>query len=182
MLAGLLILSMSGLSAQPSAEALYRWTDSEGRVHFGDRPPPADFRDLEELGMPRFASPEQPPDQDPYSIMNQLGRLQENRREAERERRESAWLEREYLLRQRELEAQERAAESAQSSGGSGFLWPVYPRVPGHWPGHRPGRPGHLPSRRPGLWPHPDHPAYRPPHRPPAAIPRAPGASISIRR
>ena len=181
MLVGLLILSTGGFATQPSADALYRWTDNEGRVHFGDRPPPADFHDLEDLGMPSFAPPAQPPDQDPYSIMNQLGRLQQNRQEIERERRERAWREREYYLRQRELEARERAAESAESGGVSGFLWPVYPRVPGHWPG-RPGRPGYRPPHRPGLWPQPDNPVYRPPHQPPAGMPRAPGASISIRR
>ncbi len=180
-LAGLIVL---GFMAQADAASLFRWTDAEGRVHFGDRPPPAEVPEVEELGMPAFAAPELTPDQDPYSILNQLGRLQENRRRLERERREKAWREREYQLRQRELEARERAAEAAQAGAVSGYLRPVYPWYPGYRPGrpgHRPGHPDYRTPHRRGLWKQPDHPAYRPPgYHPPARPGR--GVSVDLRR
>lgn len=174
------------------ADSLFRWTDSEGRLHFGDRPPATDEGDVEELSMPTFAAPELPADQDPYSILNQLGRLEDNRRDLERERRERAWQEQEYYLRKRELEAREQAAEYPSGGSSWGYLRPIRPRPPVHRPGrpgHRPGRPELQPPRRPpGLW-EPDHPAYWP--RPPLVRPRPPvptpyhpgrGASVNLRR
>lgn len=188
----LTVLLATGPVTQAYANSLFSWTDSEGRQHFGDRPPPAGVGHVEELSMPTFAAPSQPADQDPYSILNQLGRLEANRRDLERERRERAWQEQEYSLRRRELDAREQAAESPSGGSSWGYLRPIYPRPPIHrpgHPGHRPGRPELQPPRRPpGLW-EPDHPAYRP--RPPLVWPRPPvatpytpgrGASFNLRR
>jgi len=188
----LVMLLTVGLVTQAYANSLFRWTDSEGRLHFGDRPPPVDAGNVEELSMPTFAAPSLPAEQDPYSILNQLGRLEANRRDLERERQERAWQRQEYYLRKRELEARERAAEAPSGDPVFRYLRPVYPRHPIHRPGrpgHRPGRPELQPPRRPpGFW-EPDHPAYRP--RPPVHLPRHPvvaprvpgrGASVNLRR
>lgn len=191
----LVVLLAIGLVPPAHADSLFRWTDSEGRLHFGDRPPPADAGHVEELNMPTFTAPSLPADEDPYSILNQLGRLEASRRDLERERRERAREDREYHLRKRELEARERVPDSWSDGRVYAYPRPVYPRHPIHRPGH-PGRPGHLPARPelqpprrlPGLW-EPDHPAYRP--RPPFAAPHHPavaphvpgrGASIDLRR
>jgi hypothetical protein len=167
---------------------LFRWIDSVGRMHFGDRPPPAEAEHVEELDMPSFATPSRPADQDPYSILNQLGRLEANRQHLERERRERALQEREYYLRKRELEALEQASDP--SASGPVYGWPVYPRHPidrpgrpGHRPGHRPGRPKERAPNRIDRWYAPDHPAFRPRTRPRPGVPRSPGgASINLRR
>lgn len=169
------------------AGTLFRWTDSDGRMHFGDRAPPADVDQVEKLELPVFAAPSLPPDQDPYSILNQLDRLQTNRQNLERQRQERAWQEREYYLRKRELQALEQAADRPSSGPVYGYQRPVYPGYPIHrpgLPGHRPGRPGQRPPGRPELWPQPDHPAFRPSPYPPSAMPRPPGrgASIGLKR
>lgn len=157
------------------AGELYRWVDSEGRPYFGDRPPPEGAQQVERLSMPAFAMPERSADEDPYSILNQLGRLQESREAQERERRERAWMEREYALRRRELDVREQEATSADSGGAWGYVSPVYPRPPGYRPGrpgHRPGRPVHRPRYSLPGFGGPDHPAFRP--RPPYVAPQRP--------
>ena len=157
-------------------------------MHFGDRPPPADVEHVEELNMPSFAAPSRPADKDPYSILNQLGRLEANRQILERERRERAWQEREYYLRKREVEALEQSSDQSASGPvyGYGYPRPVYP----NHPIHRPGRPGHRPgwSEQPApsridRWYEPDLPVYRPGLHRPSGVPRPlGGASINLRR
>jgi len=168
--AGLLLMAQGLLAAE-----LYRWVDGEGRQHFGDRPPPGDVEQVERIRMPAFAPPGRPVDEDPYSILNQLERLEDSREARERERRERAWRDREYALRQRELDLREQEAEGAGSDPVRGYVGPVYPRPPIH----RPGGPGHRPGRPPQRPPYnlpgsgaPDHPAFRP--RPPYVAPRPP--------
>jgi len=184
----LAVLLAVGHLPQAGATSLFRWTDSEGRMHFGDRPPPAEVEHVEELSMPSFAAPSRPADQDPYSILNQLGRLEANRQILERERRERAWQEREYYLRKRELEALEQSSDQSARGPVYGYPRPVYPSHPIHrpgLPGHRPGRPVQRAPSRIDRWYEPDHPAYGPrvrPH-PPSAAPLPPGgASINLRR
>lgn len=182
-LAALLAVGHTSLADEGS---LFRWIDSEGRMHFGDRPPPADVEHVEELNMPSFAAPSRPADQDPYSILNQLGRLEANRQILERERRERAWQEREYYLRKRELEALEQSSDQPASGPVYGYPRPVYPSHPIHRPGrpgHRPGWPNQRAPTRIDRWFEPDLPVYRPGlHRPPG-VPRPPGgASINLRR
>jgi hypothetical protein len=182
----LAVLLAVGHLPQADAGSLFRWTDSEGRMHFGDRPPPAEVEHVEELNMPSFAAPSRPADQDPYSILNQLGRLEANRQILERERRERAWQEREYYLRQRELEALEQAADRPANGPVYGYPRPVYPSHPIHrprQPGHRPGRPVQRAPSRIDRWYEPDLPAYRPGLHPRSGVPRPlGGASINLRR
>lgn len=183
----LVALLAIGQLPQADAGSLFRWTDSEGRMHFGDRPPPGDVGQVDELDMPVFAAPGLPADEDPYSILNQLGRLEANRQNLERERRERAWQEREYYLRKRELEALEQAADRSASGPVYGYSRPFYPGRPIHRPGrpgHRPGWPDQRAPSRIDRWYQPDHPAYRAPRYPRTAVPRPPhrGASINLRR
>jgi len=150
-----------GSAPVAGAEAFYRWTDAEGRAHLSDRPPPPGAERVQQLEAPSYAVPELRADDAPYSILNQLERLEASRERLARERREQHERDRDFHLRQRELTAREQLPPPA--AGG-----PVY-----HYPGYRyPAPPIHgrpLPVQlphRPGLW-QPDHPAYRP-YPPPA--------------
>lgn len=163
-----MVVVVLGCSPAANADTLYRWVDEQGRLHLSDQPPADDPQSADELAMPSYATPERPAEEDPYSILNQLKRLEESGRRLTRERWEKQQRERELYLRQRELEARERAQQPADRT--SVYLYPR-PRyaLP---PARRPGWHGHRP-RPPSLW-EPDHPAYRPyppprpisPHRP----------------
>jgi len=163
----LLLVLLAAHASSAQAESVYRWTDSEGRLHYGDRPPPSDAEQAEQLRMPSFAPPSPPVEEDPYSILNQVERLETSRRNLVRERREKQREDREYKLRMRELEARRAASQYPVVGPRYAVPGPVYP-VP---PVHRPGLPGYRP-RPPGIW-EPDHPAYRPPMHPhpPVAVP-----------
>ncbi len=156
---------------------LYRWTDSEGRAHFTDRPPPAHAETAEALVVPSYAEPTLAPVDDPNSIINQSKRMEASRKDRERERTERRERDREYALRERELAAREQALRDPPAGSTPVYAYPrpVHPQPPG-----RPGAPwtGHRPSP-PSLWP-PEHPAYQPP-RPPPARP-APSGRVPPRR
>jgi len=146
-----------------TADTLYRWLDEDGRPQFSDRPPPRGVAGVERIEVPSYAAPERPVEQAPYSILNQLKRLEDSRErlageyQAREERRQR---ERELSLRQRELEARERQPATL---GPPVYVYPRRPfRAPSGYPPAWPAQPA-LP---PTLWP-PDHPAYRP--RPPSA-------------
>lgn len=50
----LLVLGCAGLiQTQAQAQTLYRWVDQEGKVHYGDRPPPKAAKEVREK---RFAA------------------------------------------------------------------------------------------------------------------------------
>lgn len=173
---GLLLVAASHIAfADP--QPLYRWTDSEGRVHFTDHPPPGDAEVAEALVVPSYASPALAPADDPYSILNQSKRMEASRKHVERERRERRERDREYALRQRELEIREQALRASPASGAPVYAYPrpVRPHPPGppgaRWPDQRPS----LPT----LWP-PEHPAYRPPHPLPARV--TPGGRVPSAR
>ncbi len=175
----LLLGAASCAAAQSGTERFYRWIDDQGRLHLSDKPPPAGADRAEEMRVPRYAEPEQPADQDPYSILNQLKRLEASRREMLRQRWEREQRDREYDLRRRELEARERAA-AAPPAGTAIYAFPR--RLPPHPRFHHPGRPSHQPQRaKPrSLW-EPDHPVYRPPRQPPHQPPRHPAPQRSGR-
>ena len=107
--------------------------------------------------MPSFAPLVTPPEQDPYSILNQTKRLQAQREALERTRRERRDKEREHRLRQREIELREQAQQMPSAPPVVVYQKRHHRPLPVHpprWPEYR--RPN------PGLWPPPDHPAFRP--------------------
>lgn len=164
---GILMATLLAVAATASAQdALYRWTDAQGQLHFSDQPPPTDGQPHEQLPLPSYTEPALSPDQAPYSILNQARRLEAARRQMQRERLEQQQRDREFALRRRALEAQH---EQPMPTPPAVHVVPRPPRPPVHVPGYRPpvGPPGS------GLW-QPDHPAYRPYPRPhPAPRPRA---------
>ncbi len=168
-----LLLAVASHIAFADPQPLYRWTDSEGSVHFTDQPPPGHAKAAEALVVPSYTAPALAPADDPYSILNQSKRMEAARKDLERERRERRERDREYALRQRELEAREQALRAPPTDSAPVYAYPrpVHPRPPGRpgagWPDHRP--------TPPTLWP-PEHPAYRPP-RPPLLRP-APSAGV----
>ncbi len=116
-----------------AAETIYKCRDDRGRVLYTSEPCPG--------GKPVDI---QAGKGDPHA----LERLRQedaafNRRMSERRAAEAkeAELRREAELKQREVEATERAAESgAAAAPGPYWGWPVYPARPGYGP-PRPGRP-----------------------------------------
>ncbi|MDJ0739106.1 MAG: DUF4124 domain-containing protein [Gammaproteobacteria bacterium] len=166
-LAALLTVWLAGALTPPAgADALYRWIDADGRVHFSDRPPmPGAPASVERLPTPRYADPGIPSGH--YSVTEQLQRLQAERLAREQQRRERQREAREQALREREVAAAERAAE--QAAAAPALRTPVWvtPRLrpPTYRHGHHPRGPAPA-TPYTGLW-KPDHPAYRPPQRRP---------------
>lgn len=73
------------LATQAAAGGVYRWTDDDGNVHFGDRPPSAD---TEKTDIPRNTTQ---PDRDAgYSVMEQAAKI-DARDRAALERRNEVW-------------------------------------------------------------------------------------------
>jgi hypothetical protein len=175
----LLVVSGPFVPGSASAAELFRWTDAEGRVNFGDRPPvAAGVEEVEQLPRPQFVDPGIPEGR--YSVTEQWQRMQAERLAREREQSERSRQARELALREREVAASERAAENVSATGSvASPVW-VVPGRP-HRPVRPPHRPGHTPPPNYGLW-KPDHPAFRPPshHRPHPQ--RGAGAVIQITR
>jgi glutaredoxin len=46
------VLLLALVFAAPAAAELYRWTDSQGRVHYSDLPPPANIKKLKRIATP----------------------------------------------------------------------------------------------------------------------------------
>jgi hypothetical protein len=153
------IALLTGVLCTPvGADNLYRWTDADGRVHFSDQaPPPATPALVERLPLPQYVDPGVPAGH--YSVTQQWRRLYEERLAREQERRERRREVQELALRKREVEAAERAADSAAAPPP--LTTPVWIAPRPHRPWHRPGKPLR-PAPDTGLW-KPDHPAYRPP-------------------
>jgi len=176
----LILILLLGVPFAAQSDTLYRWVDEEGRAQFGDSPPPDDARQAEQLHMPTFTGSSTSAKDDPYSILNQVERLETWRQDRARELSERRRENREYELRLRELEARERASQVPPDRPVYGFGRPVYPRPPIH----HPGVPDHRP-RPPDFW-KPDHPIYRPPvyPHPPIAVPYRghSGAAIIVPR
>ncbi|MCB1788315.1 MAG: DUF4124 domain-containing protein [Chromatiaceae bacterium] len=134
---------------------LYRWTDAQGQVHFGDQPPTSDHSSAQRFAAPRYQPPEQSPKDDPYSILNQAKRLEEARQRLEQERQAERERQREYRLRERELAERQAPTAEPPASAVIAYPRPAYPYRPRFRPHQVPQPPG-------SLW-EPDHPAYRVP-------------------
>ncbi|MFD2110942.1 DUF4124 domain-containing protein [Thiorhodococcus fuscus] len=153
----LMLLASAGVGA---GEALYRWTDDQGQVHFSDRVPDREARSVQTLPMPETGTFVAPGD-DRYSVMNQSRRMR-----AERQARETA-RRRAYLA---ELEERQRLAEIAAAEARARQLDaeaqrardPVYV-LPWGWSGR-----------------HPHH--RRPPPPVPQLSPQSPPSQMSLRR
>lgn len=172
------VLLAFGHLPSAAADSLYRWVDDYGRLHLSDQPPPNDTQSAEELALPSYVSPTLPADRDPYSILNQLKRLEESRRQLAQERWERRQRERELHLRERELAA--RAADRQPPERTPVYLVPRRHFRPPHTrlPDWRTDR-----RRPPSLW-EPDHPVYRPypPPRPVAPHGSSPGGRVGLGR
>ena len=122
---------------------VYRWTDENGQVQFGDRPPTESAADAEpvELSLP----PADPEVTDAYSIQNQLERMEQARAEREAARPEPPPPAPEP--------APPPAPNEVRTYWGPGYYWPpprphppIHPPLP-HPPGPHP-QPRPLPSGR----------------------------------
>lgn len=135
------ILALIGCGAswaepQPSAgRTLYKWTDTEGGVHFSDQIPAGEVGDLKSQPLPAIAPAAQDARDDRYSVENQA-RLLEKERQAREEVREQARKERdERKLRKLEIEAaraKKEAAERPREIYIPGYPWPGHPVPPVH--------------------------------------------------
>ena len=141
--AGLVGFGLVAVFAMSAAVAgqYYRWIDSSGNLYIGDQPPPGSGDATRPLPLPEYAPPERSPEDDPYSILNQTKRLEEQREALARQRLEQRSAEREYLLRKRELEAMQ---EPPPQSTVPVYVYPQirYGRPPFRPWYPRPGRPG----------------------------------------
>jgi len=149
------------LAIAAEAGTVYRWRDASGAVHYSDEPPPpgAQSADQVELAPAPGATTA---DQDYYSVTNQARRMEEQRREAERQQAEIE------AVRRRDAAAAPAADQASPRKEEGEPVWilaPGYGRPP-HGPGHRPPtndwwpqfplRPPHRPA------PRPDRPAVEP--------------------
>ena len=86
--------------AESLGQQLYKWEDAEGRMHYSDRPPTDAATALQKQALP--APSHQAPEDDFYSIENQVKRLEEDRISREEARREAE---------EKRIEAQKQAAD-----------------------------------------------------------------------
>src|SRR3972149_3225630 len=98
-----LILGMALLASQDAMAAkIYQWTDEEGVVQYSDVPPGDNTStEIKEINFNSYAANDIDPDE--YSIVNQLERMAEWRRQTEEERlaRKQLQLEEQRLAQER---------------------------------------------------------------------------------
>lgn len=56
--------------AAPAAAELYRWTDSQGRVHYSDQPPPPEIKKIKRLAIPGSSASEAGQTRPPVVLYN----------------------------------------------------------------------------------------------------------------
>ena len=136
---GVLIILATGFSTNASAQQLYKWVDDQGVTHYGENLPNADVEHVA-LKFPEkyeYSNPEE----DYYSIQNQLKRLQESRAKQREERQKAVDARAEKQLPVREVYVQD----------------------------YEPSRRYYLPARYPHYYPkykfghHPKHPQHKKP-------------------
>jgi len=145
-----LLLAVLVLSGQDAMAAkVYQWTDGEGVVHFSDTPPEdSTSTEIKEIEFVDYAMRDTDPDE--YSIINQLKRLAEWRKQVEEER-----IARKQLQLEAKRLAQEKNSYRLYDSISSpsyympsySYSYPAYYPYPGFfggnhkWHGHH--GPGH---------------------------------------
>jgi len=152
-----MLLASAGVGA---GEALYRWTDDQGQVHFSDRVPEMEGRPVQTLPMPETGTFTAPGD-DRYSVMNQSRRMRAERQARETARRRAYLAELEERRRLAEIAAAEARAKQYEAEAQRARE-PVYV-LPWGW------RSGH-------------HHHRRPPPPVPQARPQPPPSQMSLRR
>ncbi len=98
-----------GLNAW-GADQLYRWVDDQGQAHFSDQPPAKSTGPVEVQALTPKAptTSEQAPGDDPYSVVNQVKQMEQERLERERVRGDAE---------QRRLEAQRQILQEIEAAG-----------------------------------------------------------------
>lgn len=177
-LAAALTFGLTMVGATTGATTFYRWSDEEGIPQFSDQPPPPGAKSPQQHKIRDFEEPPGlTPFDHPYSIANQLKRLEAYRSKLVRERLERRRAEREYQNRQYELDLRERELATPQVAPVNVYPRPYYSSR--GIPRHRPVRPDRRIQR--GRINDLDHPAFRPPRPLHAVKPRA-GQRPSIER
>lgn len=147
---GILLPALAGPSL---AEQMYRWVDAQGLVHLSDQAP-ADSVQTQVLSTPSYAAPRVPPGEDPYSILNQARRLEQQREQIVRERQKAEQARREHELEKRRLEAARNSVPPERDMAPRIIVPRPYVVAP------RARMPYQYPQPR-GLWKD-EHPAYSP--------------------
>jgi hypothetical protein len=130
-----LLLATSFFGQQAMAAKIYQWTDEEGVVHFSDSPPHTGItREIREMEFVTYA--EEGKDTDEYSIINQLERMAEWRRQTEEER-----LARKQLQLEEKRLAQERNSYRLNAGLNTRIYYPItyYSPYPGYFGGYNKG-------------------------------------------
>ena len=128
-------VGLADSGAPVCADSVYRWLDARGVPHFSDQPPPRGARYPEQLNTPNYARTPGLPYDYPYSIANQLQRLEAYRSKLARERLEQRRAEPGYQDRAREQELREHQRDAPEPPSVSVDPAPY----PGQWgaPRHR---------------------------------------------
>ena len=125
-LAAALLASQNALPA-----TVYQWTDEEGIVHFSDKPPKSnenlDIQEMEYLTNTRNDA-----GSDEYSIMNQLERMSEWRRQTEDERMARKQLQ----LEEKRLAQEQHANRYNNLPSRTTYSQPLYYPSAGYFSGH----------------------------------------------
>ncbi len=143
------------MASPMAAGQIYRWVDDQGNVHFSDQPPSSPSVSVQVQPMPSTA-PASQPDEMPYSVMNQVKRLQAEREQREAARRAEQLQRLEEARRLADIDAAEAQARQAEMQAERArqpvyFVYPGFHRHPRHRedePPAPPPRKDHQPDRR----------------------------------
>ena len=141
-------LSMVHAMAAP----VFTWVDPDGVTHFSESPPEDDSIESFRIELEQAPAAGPAPDDDYFSVVRQMERMEKSRLENEKVRTER--LQAEAEARRAAAANQPRASNQEYDSDRYYPTYPVYGYrpgfhpgfKPGHRPGHRPGRPGQLPE------------------------------------
>jgi hypothetical protein len=145
----LAVLSMMDATAEP----VFTWVDQDGVTHFSETPP--EDASVESFRIELEQAPAAGParDDDHFSVVNQVERMQKSRLENEKVRTER--LQAEAEARRAATANQPRSSDNYYDSNryypATSFFGYRSGYQPGYQSGYRPGnKPGHRPGNRPG--------------------------------